>query len=154
MNIRRMLYYGLTYPLLLYGIVVWRQSAKVLTRQIFTLQKRAIRYTAGLKQLKSCRDSSRHLKILTVYSLCIQETILYAKEKCNCTANKQVHIKNTRNNAYHKNKIENTYIICACMHTQKKYVYESKSKYSVGCQIWWHGKTSTSHYKKCLLLLE
>jgi hypothetical protein len=24
----------------------------------------------------------------------------------------------------------------------------------VGCQIWWHGKTSTSHYKKCLLLLE
>jgi hypothetical protein len=46
LNERRMLYYSLMYPLPSYGIVVWGQSAKVLTRQIFTLQKLSIRYTA------------------------------------------------------------------------------------------------------------
>jgi hypothetical protein len=71
-----MLYYGLIYPLLLYGIVVWGQSAKALTRRIFTQQKKAVRYTARLKQQESRSDSFRQLKILTVYSLCIQETIL------------------------------------------------------------------------------
>jgi hypothetical protein len=38
LNERRMLYYGFIYPFLSYGIVVWGQSAKVLTRRIFTLQ--------------------------------------------------------------------------------------------------------------------
>ena len=97
-----MLYYGLIYPFLSYGIIVWGQSAKALTRRIFILQKRAVRYIAGLKHLESCKDSFRHLKILTVYSLYIQETILYVKEKCNCTVNKQIHTHNTRNNKdYH-----------------------------------------------------
>jgi hypothetical protein len=48
MNVRRMLYYDLIYPLLAYGIVVWEQSVKALTGRIFTLQKRAARYTMGL----------------------------------------------------------------------------------------------------------
>jgi hypothetical protein len=39
MNVRRMLYYGLIYLVLAYGIVVLGQSTKELTRQIFTLQK-------------------------------------------------------------------------------------------------------------------
>jgi hypothetical protein len=103
LNDRRVLYYGLIYPLLAYGIVVWGQSAKALTRRILILQKRAVRYTAGLKRRESCRESFKHLKIQTVYSLYIQETILYVMEKCNCTPNKQVHPHNTRNNKdYHK----------------------------------------------------
>jgi hypothetical protein len=61
------------------------QGTKVLTRRMFALQKRAIRYSTGLKQLESCRDSFRHLNMLTVCSLYIQETILYGNEKCNCT---------------------------------------------------------------------
>jgi hypothetical protein len=81
-----------------YGIIIWGQSAKALTRRIFILQKRAVRYIAGLKHLESCKDSFRHLKILTVYSLYIQETIPYVKEKCNCTVNKQIHTHNTRTN--------------------------------------------------------
>jgi hypothetical protein len=83
-------------------IIIWGQSAKALARRIFILQKRAVRYIAGLKHLESCKDSFRLLKILTVYSLYIQETILYVKEKCNCTVNKQIHTHNTRNNIdYH-----------------------------------------------------
>jgi hypothetical protein len=93
-----MLYYGLIYPFLSYEITVQAQSAKALTRRIFILQRRAVRYTAGLKHLESCRDSFRHLKILTVYLLYIQEQILYVKEMCNCRVNKQVHTYNTRNN--------------------------------------------------------
>jgi hypothetical protein len=81
-----MLYSSLIYPVLSYGIVVWGHSA--LTRRIFILQKGAVRYTAGLKHLESCRGSFRNLKILTVYSLYIQETILYVKEKIS----KYIHI--------------------------------------------------------------
>jgi hypothetical protein len=97
MNVRRMLYGGLIYCLLAYGIVVWGQSAKTLTRRIFTLQESAVRYPVGLKERESCRDSFRQLKILTIYSLYLQETILYAKEKGKCT-DKQIHTYNTRNN--------------------------------------------------------
>jgi hypothetical protein len=93
----------LTYPLLSYGIVVWGHSAKANTRRILALQKRAVRYTAGLKHLESCRNSFRVLKILTAYSLYIQETILYVKKRCKCTVNKQIHTHNTRKNKdYHK----------------------------------------------------
>jgi hypothetical protein len=48
--------------------------------------------------LESCKKSFRNLNILTVYSLYIQETILYVKKKWNCTINKQIHTHNTRNN--------------------------------------------------------
>jgi hypothetical protein len=66
-------------------------------------KKWALRYTAGLKHLESCRNSFRNLNILTVYSSYIQETIPYVKKKCNCTVNKQIHTHNTRNNKdYHK----------------------------------------------------
>jgi hypothetical protein len=97
-----MLCYGLIYPLLSFGITVWGQSAKVLTRHIFNFHRSAVRYAAGLKQLEPGRDGFRHLKILTVYSLYIQETILYAKEQCSCTVNKQECTYETRNNDYHK----------------------------------------------------
>jgi hypothetical protein len=49
---RKMLYYSLIYPLLSYRIVVWGRSAKANTTRIFALQKMAVRYTAGLKNLK------------------------------------------------------------------------------------------------------
>jgi hypothetical protein len=87
MNVRRMLYYDVIYLVLPHGIV-WGQSTKALTRQIVTLQKRPVRYTVRLKELELCRDSFRQVKILTVYSIYIQETILYAKQMCNCAVNK------------------------------------------------------------------
>jgi hypothetical protein len=86
-----------------YEIVALGQSAKALTRRIFILQKRALRYTARLKHSESRKDSFRQLKILTVYSPYIQKTISYMKEKCNCMINKNIHTHNTRNNNdYHK----------------------------------------------------
>jgi hypothetical protein len=84
MHVRKMLYCDLIYPLLAYGIVVWGQIVKALSRQIFILQKLAVRYKSGLKQLDSFRDSLRQLKMLARYPLNFQETILYAKENFNC----------------------------------------------------------------------
>jgi hypothetical protein len=46
--------------------LVWGQSPKALTRRIFILQKRAVRYNTKLKHLESCRDSFRHLDINSV----------------------------------------------------------------------------------------
>jgi hypothetical protein len=45
---------------------------------------------AGLKQLESYRDNFRQLMMPIGYSLHIEETISYAKEKCNGAVNKQV----------------------------------------------------------------
>jgi hypothetical protein len=70
----------LKYPFLSCGTVAWGHRAKANTTRIFALQKRAVRYTAGLKHLESCRNSFRNLKILTVYSQYILETNLYVKE--------------------------------------------------------------------------
>jgi hypothetical protein len=98
-----MLYYCLIYPLLSYGIVVWGHSAKANTTRILALQKRAVRYTAGLKHLEPCRNGFTDPQIPTVYSLYILETILCVKKKCNCTVNEQIDTHNTRKNMdYHK----------------------------------------------------
>jgi hypothetical protein len=93
-----MLYCGLFYPLLSYGIEEWGHSAKALTIRNFLLTKLAVIYTAGIKNLQSCRHSFKNLNILTVYSLYIQETIQYVKERFNCRINKQINPYNTRNN--------------------------------------------------------
>jgi hypothetical protein len=50
-----MLYYGLIYHFLSYGIVAWGHSTKANTTRIFALQKGEVRYTAGLKHLESCK---------------------------------------------------------------------------------------------------
>jgi hypothetical protein len=44
-----MLYYGLIYLVLANGIIVWGKIAKALTRQIFTLQKRAVEVHGRVK---------------------------------------------------------------------------------------------------------
>jgi hypothetical protein len=95
------LYYGLFYPVLAYGIIVWGQYEGTNWINIY-LQKMYVRYMAGLKQLESCSNRFKERKILTVYSLYFQEKMLYAKEKCNCAVNKQVHTCNTRNNDYYR----------------------------------------------------
>jgi hypothetical protein len=63
---------------------------------IYPSKKMALRYTAGLKQLESCREKFRQLEILTLYLQYIQETSLYAKEKFNYAVNKQVHAYNKK----------------------------------------------------------
>jgi hypothetical protein len=51
--------------------------------------------------------SFKQLKILTVHSLYIQQTILYVINKCNCIINKQIHSYNTRNNNDYRKSVHN-----------------------------------------------
>jgi hypothetical protein len=70
---------------------------------ILLWRNRAVGYIEWLKHWESCRNSFINLKILTVYSLYIQEAILYVKKRRDCTVNEQIHTYNTRNNQdYHK----------------------------------------------------
>jgi hypothetical protein len=47
---------------------------------MITLQKRAVRYMAGLKEVESYRDSFKQLKILTVIPIRIFKTQSYKKK--------------------------------------------------------------------------
>jgi hypothetical protein len=84
-------YYGLVYPFLTYGIAVWGHSCKKYTRCVFILQKRAVRYIAGLRPTDTCRESFVRLRIITLYSLYILEVILFIKKKNAAITNRQVH---------------------------------------------------------------
>ena len=72
LNERRMLYYGLIYPHLSYGITVWGHRAKTLTRRIFVLHKKGSQIhcrakTSGIMQgqLQKSKDTNSKLAIYT-----------------------------------------------------------------------------------------
>jgi hypothetical protein len=90
----------------------------------------------GLKQWELHRDSFRQLKILTIYSpyTYITETILYAKEKGNCTVKKQIHTNNIRNNNYYNKYIHNLELY--------------KSKTSVAGCIFYNKLPNNNQFKK------
>lgn len=96
-NTLKTVYYGLIYPHISYGITVWGGSAKKYISRVFILQKRAIRYIDGLKQIESCRESFKKLGILTIFSLYIYETIMNViKKPISNITNNQVHSYDTR----------------------------------------------------------
>lgn len=71
-------YYALFESHLRYGIAIWGATANTNLERALIQQKRAIRCLAGLHYQESCRDAFKQLKILTVVTLYIRETILYA----------------------------------------------------------------------------
>jgi hypothetical protein len=96
-------YFGLVYPFLSYGITVWEQCEKKYTKRVFTLQKKVVRCTAGLKHIDSCQQSFISLNILILLSLYIYETILFVKDKGNCITNDKIHAHDTRSSLdYHQ----------------------------------------------------
>lgn len=70
-------YYALFESHLRYGIATWGGAATTNLERVLIQQKRAIRCLADLNYQDSCRESFKHLQILTVTSLYIQETILH-----------------------------------------------------------------------------
>jgi hypothetical protein len=78
---RKLLYYGLIYPFLSNGIIVWGTLCKSSYKKNFYPSKRAVRYIARLEALESCRDGFRQLKILMLYSLYIPKNNFMRKRK-------------------------------------------------------------------------
>ena len=93
------IYYGLIYSHIAYGIEIWGGAAKCHMDRLFRIQKRVIRYIFGLNRLDSCKEIFRENGIFTIYSLYIYKTILWVKthEEKNLLVN-EIHNINTRSN--------------------------------------------------------
>jgi hypothetical protein len=94
-------YHGVVYPFLSYGVMVWGHSARKYTKWVFTLQRKVVRYITSLKPTNSCWESFISLRILTLYSLYVYETILFLKERGNCVTNYMFHAHNTRSRLHY-----------------------------------------------------
>ncbi len=89
-------YYGLIYPHLSYGVVLWGGCANTHFSRIFILQKQAVRILAKLQWGESCRPAFKNLKLLTLPCLYILETSLYFKSKCTPIRGSDIHFYETR----------------------------------------------------------
>ena len=76
-----------------YGIILWGASSPENLNSIFKIQKRALRYILNLSNSESCRQHFHDLKLLTVPSLFIFQTILFIRKN----ANKMPHLGDTHN---------------------------------------------------------
>lgn len=78
LDVAKVAYFALFESHLRYGIVSWGGTAASNMEKVLIQQKRAIRCLAGIHYLESCREPFKQLKILTVTSIYIRETILHA----------------------------------------------------------------------------
>lgn len=94
----KIVYYGVVQPHLSYGIIFWGSCAEIRLLRVFVLQKTAIRVICNLTHKTPCRKYFQNMKILTLPSLYIFETIIYCVSKCNLVQGYDVHSHNTRSN--------------------------------------------------------
>lgn len=89
------IYYGIFYPHINYCNMVWGLSVHV--RRLFILQKRAIRIIFNLKYRRSCSETFKNNRILTVPCIYIYKTIVFIhSNKSKFMIRSQIHNYNTR----------------------------------------------------------
>lgn len=94
----RTIYFGLVYPFLSYGIVLWGGASSVHLNRIFVLQKKAIRIIAKVSPRTSCKTYFVDFNILTLYGMYIFQSIMLVKSDGKFTVkNRELHNYNTRN---------------------------------------------------------
>lgn len=82
-----------------YAIEVWGSCSDQLFQTIFKIQKRVIRSIKGLRIRDSCRDAFKELQIMTLPSIYVYQTLLYAKsifDSNGFALNENSHNYNTR----------------------------------------------------------
>uniref|UniRef100_A0A1B6KSA2 Uncharacterized protein n=1 Tax=Graphocephala atropunctata TaxID=36148 RepID=A0A1B6KSA2_9HEMI len=89
-------YYGLIYPHITYGLVLWGACANNQFIRVFKLQKQAIRIIAQLKFRESCKETLKKLQLLMLPCLYILETTLFCMSKCAMTNGRDIHDYETR----------------------------------------------------------
>lgn len=94
-------YHSLFASHLRYGIAAWGSTAAANMEKILILQKNTLRTICRKHYLEHCKPLFVQLKILTVFSQYILETVILAK-KSNPTPRSEFHNHNTR----HKNNID------------------------------------------------
>ena len=91
------IYHSYFHSVLRYGILFWGNSP--ICRDIFRIQKRAIRIITSKGLRESCRELFKELKILTLPSLYIHSVLVFVMENRGLfTPNNDIHDHNTRNN--------------------------------------------------------
>lgn len=95
-TILRTAYFGLIYPHITYGIVLWGGCADIEFLRLFRLQKKSIRIIGKMQHRESCRNAFREMNLLTLASVYILETVLFCKFKCDLVQGSDVHEYNTR----------------------------------------------------------
>ena len=89
-------YHGLIHSVLSYAILIWGHSTHSVN--VFTLQRKAIRISYGLKYRDNCKQAFKSLKILTLPSVYILQWLMFIKEhESNYTSHNDVHRYCTRN---------------------------------------------------------
>lgn len=88
-------YYGLFHSHLRYGLIVWGSSPHA--NEVFIMQKKVLRVIAGVNMCHSCKNLFKEFKILTLFSLFIQQCLLYIRANIHLLdCRKDVHSYNTR----------------------------------------------------------
>lgn len=95
-QVQLMVYFGLIYPHLSYGIRLWGSCSILNFKRIFRLQKKAVRLIAKLNYRESCRQAFRELGLLTLAGIYILETIMYCLNHVVLTMGSDIHNHNTR----------------------------------------------------------
>jgi hypothetical protein len=91
----RMVYFAHFYSKIIYDIIFWGSSLSM--RNVFKIQKRAIRITPRLGPRSSCREGFQKLDILTVPCLYTYVLMLFAVKNLSIYQNNtSVHLMNTR----------------------------------------------------------
>lgn len=72
------IYYAYVESCLRYGIVIWGGSSHV--ARLFTAQKRCVRAILGAGPRTHCKSIFQELNILTVYDVCVIESVLFLKK--------------------------------------------------------------------------
>lgn len=78
LDVAKVAYFALFESHLRYGIATWGGAADTNLKKVLVQQKRAVRCLASIPREDSCKEHFKDLKILTVVSLYIRETIMHA----------------------------------------------------------------------------
>jgi hypothetical protein len=99
----KLAYYSLFETHIRYSIVLWGSSSKKNLEKIFKIQKKTIRCMLKQPPRFSCKPLFKKLKILTVPSLYILETILFVKKE------NIYHLPSHNYNTRHRNRFATTH---------------------------------------------
>lgn len=96
-------YYGMVHSQISYCTLLWGNSTHM--AEIFRTQKKCIRAVFSLKQQESCKHYFTEFKIMTAYSIYIQQLLNFVKKHENTfVKSKDVHQHSTRQNSLIYNK--------------------------------------------------
>ena len=90
-------YYAIFESHIRYGIIFWGNSSKTNVNKVLLIQKKAVRVLAGLEYRESCKEHFVSLRIMTVISLYIYETLLFVKNNLSLLKQDEIsHVYETR----------------------------------------------------------